>query len=108
MSICPKGWHVPSSSEWDQLLDYVGNQSEYMCGVAPTNIAKALASTMGWWEMSNENDCSIVKNVNENNATGFSVLPVSFYRCTTDYGFQACFWSTTSFYSSSIYYYGFR
>ncbi len=98
--ICPDGWHVPSNAEWNQLLDYVGSQSEYVCGSENTMIAKALASTEGWWEC-NAIDCGIGKNVGENNATGFSVLPVSYYLCTTDYGPQAIFWTSTESYSSS-------
>ena len=71
--ICPQGWHVPSELDWIQLTNYVGNQSEYMCGTDNTSIAKALASTTGW--KSSEEFCSIGNEPSGNNATGFSAVP---------------------------------
>ena len=70
--ICPTGWHVPSLVEWEQLFNYVGEQSEYICGGNSFNIAKALASTTGWKNSSD--DCDPGNNPMENNATGFSAL----------------------------------
>jgi hypothetical protein len=46
--ICPTGWHVPSKGEWTELSQYVGSQSQYLCGNNSNYIAKALASTQRW------------------------------------------------------------
>ena len=93
--ICPVGWHIPSNAEWEQLLTYVGSQSQYVCGGDSTKIAKALASQK-WctYTLSQEcdNPCAVSNVVNANNATGFSALPAS---CgTTPEFFNICrFWS---------------
>ena len=71
--VCPDGWHLPSASEWQQLIDFVGSQSQYLCGNNSRNIAKALASTTDWGNSSFA--CAIGNNQAMNNATGFSVLP---------------------------------
>lgn len=42
--VCPTGWHVPSRSEWLQLISYVGSQSSYVCtSNSSSYVAKALA-----------------------------------------------------------------
>jgi uncharacterized protein (TIGR02145 family) len=28
LTVCPKGWHLPSNEEWKTLIDYLGGQSE--------------------------------------------------------------------------------
>ena len=68
--ICPTGWHVPSESEWNQLIDYVSSQNEYLCNNYGTAYGKALADTVGWWNVNNE--CVVGNNMSTNNATGFS------------------------------------
>ncbi len=68
--ICPTGWHVPSEAEWNQLIDYVSSQNEYLCNNYGTAYGKALADTIGWWNVNNE--CVVGNNMSTNNATGFS------------------------------------
>ena len=93
--ICPTGWHVPSDAEWTQLTDYVSNQTQYQCESNSRNIAKALASTTGWF--SSSESCVVGNNQSANNATGFSALPAGHYHDGTcyDFGYSAIFWSTT-------------
>lgn len=93
--ICPIGWHVPSDAEWTQLTDYVGSQTQYQCGNNSENIAKALASTTGWY--SNTNTCAVGNNPGTNNATVFSALPAGGYLVGDYYyfGYYANFWSAT-------------
>ena len=111
--ICPNGWHVPSSSEWNQLTSYVGSLSQYHCG---GEIAKSLcAASSGWnqWYCFYNVDpipigeydvCSPGYSVSNNNATGFSAMPAG----TTDGVYEnhlvyygevptSRFWSSTSF-----------
>ena len=101
--ICPNGWHVPSSTEWMQLDSYVSSQNQYVCGTNPANIAKSLASTTGW--TSNSYDCAAGNTPENNNATGFSAMPASFYDSFDDsYGFlgkAAYFWSSSNGATSS-------
>lgn len=93
--ICPTGWHVPSSAEWTQLKNYVESQSEYKCDGNSSNIAKALASNMGWHSCISA--CSVGYMPAQNNASGFNVVPTGHY-CESGYvglGDNAHYWSVT-------------
>ena len=87
--ICPSGWHVPSSAEWTQLIDYVSSNSQYRCDFNSNSIAKALASKTGWEGWTSGTDCAVGNNPSTNNATGFSALPAG------PIGGEAAFWSTS-------------
>jgi len=100
--ICPDGWHVPSDAEWTQLTDYVGSQSQYVCGSDNRYIAKALAGTTGW------HSCTYIYAVgntpSQNNATGFSALPAGSYRSDYLYfGECAVLWGATENNSTGAY-----
>ena len=100
--VCPNGWHVPSNVEWDQLIDYVSSQSQYVCG-SNTRIAKSLASITGWESCSNL--CSVSNTPSTNNATGFSALSAGCHIHGGSYqlGNYAYFWSATENSSSNAY-----
>ena len=93
--ICPKGWHVPSFAEWEQLSDYMRSQSQYICDNYEYNIAKALASTTGW--STSLGICDVGNDQSSNNATGFSALPAGYYWSSYYYGFSQTtqFWLTS-------------
>ena len=97
MRIAPKGWHLPADAEWAQLEEYVGSQPQYRCGDSERNIAKALASTLGWgWTYGSAPE-TVGYNPSENNATGFSAVPAGCYNsglCKYGrFGINAYFWS---------------
>ena len=114
--ICPNGWHVPSDAEWTELTNYVSSQSQYVCGSDEDNIAKALASEVGW--NNNTENCAVGDNPSTNNATGFSARPAGGYDGYDDYedyggyyyfGYYASFWSATQYvgkyaYTRNFYY----
>lgn len=110
---CPVGWHIPSKSEWEQLLGYVQSQPQYFCQNDSNNIAKALASTEGWSDCSDFPSCMPFNQCYNNNATGFSALPAGWgaYDTETD---ETSFWyvylagncGIRSFYLSSTTYSG--
>ena len=105
--ICPVGWHLPSDAEWTAMTDYVKSQSDYTCGGDNTYIAKALASTEGWYN--NSIDCAVCNGQASNNATGFSAVPAGFLVSSfSNAGDDACFWSSTHFVSYSAYYHSLR
>ncbi len=90
--ICPDGWHVPRSSEWTTLENYVGGS-----GSAGTY----LKATSGWYDAGNGTD-----------AYGFSALPGGGYNGSVFYyvGYYGYWWtateySSTSAYGRSMYYY---
>lgn len=97
--ICPEGWHIPSCTESEQLMNFVGSQSQYTCN--GNNISKALASTTRW-----ENGagvipplslCSPKMDLPSNNATGFSALPAGFFSWNFYYHDEARFFCYDSF-----------
>ena len=103
--ICPNGWHVPSDAEWTELENYVSSQSQYVCGSDEDNIAKALASEVGWYNYTE--NCAVGDNPSANNATGFSARPAGFYSGNySNVGDGAYFWSATQNDSNYVYYRG--
>ena len=90
--ICPNGWHVPSHSEWTQLINYVSGQTSYVCSNNSNNIAKALASTTYW--MNSNESCAVGNTPADNNATGFTALPADRTH-VSGLGTHAFFWSST-------------
>jgi uncharacterized protein (TIGR02145 family) len=75
--ICPNGWHLPDSTEWNALLDAVGGASD---------AGKVLKSTTDW------------KNYKGTDVYGFSAMPAGYaYSGYSVYsvGEYARFWSST-------------
>ena len=90
--VCPPGWHIPSDEEFVQLCGFVGSVPEFVCGSDAAKIAKALASTQGWF--SNNNYCTPGNNQSLNNATGFTAYPAGFSSGRYS-GRQAHLWTST-------------
>jgi len=85
--ICPKGWHIPSDTEWTTLTDYLEG-----LGVAGGKIK--LTGTTYW----------IYPNSGATNESGFSALPGG-YRYSdgffSDTGLNTIFWSDAKLGSNS-------
>lgn len=82
--ICPDGWHLPSSSEWETLFDFTG-----------TNTRDKLKSLLGWTEESGT-------SANGTDDYGFSAVPGGYRNGSEDaYGMyfskgsHANFWTAT-------------
>ncbi len=76
--VCPKGWHLPSQSEWEALFTSVGGSS---------TAGSKLKSATGWSSSGNGTD-----------TFGFSALPAGyrdFNGYYTNEGNDAYFWSST-------------
>ena len=92
----PEGWHVPTDAEWTTIEEYlIANGYNYDGTTTENKIAKAMASTTGWFSSATAgtpgNDQSL------NNSSGFNAFPEgnrasngSFY----DEGFNTIFWSS--------------
>jgi uncharacterized protein (TIGR02145 family) len=49
--LCPDGWHIPTSAEWDELICYVGDNCSRSASSFPYESATAgkyLKATSGW------------------------------------------------------------
>ena len=87
--VCPEGWHLPTKTEWETLLDAVGGKEV---------TGKVLKSTSGWNEYNGESGNGI-------DAFGFSALPAGIWSKNPAGGsyvyldmFDAThFWSSTMF-----------
>ena len=88
-TVCPSGWHLPSTTEWKTLFTAVGGSS---------TAGTVLKSTGGWY--------------NDGNGTyafGFSALPAGYRSNYGGYnreGGNAYFWSSTKYdsdYASNMY-----
>jgi uncharacterized protein (TIGR02145 family) len=76
--ICPDGWHLPDTTEWQALFTAVGGQN---------NAGKVLKSQTGW-----------IQNGNGTDAFGFSALPAgrwADYHYYINVGLSAFFWNAT-------------
>ena len=107
--VCPNGWHLPSTAEWEVLLSFIRDQAEYNCNGEPTSTAKALASP-SWWNSFNTDCCPGNQSVFPNNASGFGAVPAGTLRAYgyDDVGLYALLWTSSEneSYSEAAYYYG--
>lgn len=98
--ICPNGWHMPSKSEWEVLVDYTNS-------TAPANILK---SQTGWgWTFRG-------KHYGGSDDYGFCIIPGSrkYYNYSQapslndttifDHDGFALFWTSTLYYGNIAYY----
>ncbi len=70
----PEGWHVPVDAEWRTLQNYLIENGYNYDGITSGNkIAKAMASTSGWYNSTQVG--AIGNNQNLNNSSGFNALP---------------------------------
>ncbi|MBO7513205.1 MAG: fibrobacter succinogenes major paralogous domain-containing protein [Fibrobacter sp.] len=86
INICPDGWHLPDTTEWNTLFAAVGGSS---------TAGKMLKSTSGWKNSGNGTD-----------AYSFAVLPAGYGDNGKTYDFEgsdADFWSSTEDDSGSAY-----
>lgn len=94
--ICPSGWHIPSTNEWNMLINYMESQDIYHCSEISTNIAKTMASTTGW--ASSTNTCTPGNNSSTNNLSQFGAYPAGIFDCSSCnnyFGQVTCMTSTT-------------
>ena len=89
--ICPDGWRLPSSADWNELRSYV--EANYKIDGDVT--MKALAFTEGWQDSDWPGDIGYQQET-ENNKSGFSVKPAGMYPFSTYYSFGdgASFWTS--------------
>ncbi len=103
--ICPNGWHIPSSADWQELLDNRALSTD--CNSS----GKDFASQVGWDPHSY--NCYVGNQPELNDIAGFSAIPTGTYREHEDtpseyiYAGQfSYFWSATELgeHASTSYY----
>jgi uncharacterized protein (TIGR02145 family) len=89
-NVCPEGWHVPSDSEWNTLITFLGGSD---------TAGNALKETgNGHWASANDF---------ATNSSGFTALPGGAQSALPGYSYPAqslgMFWSTTQLDANSAY-----
>ena len=100
----PEGWHVPTYDEWTTLEQHlVDNGFNYDNSLAGNNIAKAMASTTGWFN-STEPGAPGNDQIG-NNSSGFNAFPLGYlsafeidgvFVSFNGEGNNAIFWSSSA------------
>jgi uncharacterized protein (TIGR02145 family) len=93
--VCPAGWHVPSDSEWTQLIEFLDlNQvSDATNDVQSPTAGEEMKSIEGW---------NIVSNLNTN-LSGFSGLPGGYRTLFGDFwdeGTRGYWWTKSISYTN--------
>ncbi|MEN8120264.1 MAG: fibrobacter succinogenes major paralogous domain-containing protein [Bacteroidota bacterium] len=91
--ICLTGWHIPTDTELQTLIDYLGGDV-----VAGGKMKET--GTVHWNS----------PNTGADNSSGFSALPAGYYDPYSNLGLAGYFWSSTSAdgstaYSRNLFYY---
>lgn len=82
--ICPKGWHVPTEEEWNDLLDYAGASEK-----SGDNPSKLKEKGTAHWK---------APNTGATNSIFFNALPageVSYFNTDAEPGTLANWWTST-------------
>lgn len=89
--VCPRGWHLPSKSEFETLFTLIGGEFTKADGWTNFynywNVGEKLKTTSGWEKEGNGTD-----------DYGFSALPAGYLdseKTSKGLGSTACFWSST-------------
>jgi uncharacterized protein (TIGR02145 family) len=86
--ICPGGWHLPSSEEWNRLFVAVGSRPEkFVSHLRVRNVGPKFKSACGW------------DDGNGTDEYGFSIYPAGIGRFDNFqfFGEKARFWSSTKY-----------
>lgn len=95
-SVCPDGWHLPSSDEWASLEQTLGADLQFCYEGNPTMIAKALAIRNRWKSSSTPGSPGYYQMYN--NTSGFAAVPFGKYSGDfIDVQYTANFWLSDSF-----------
>ena len=98
--VCPDGWHMPSRTEYEILVNYVGHQPECLFDGDRHHVAKALAS-QGDWEASSEPGTP-GNNPAANNASGMNIQPAGYFKKDANLiGTIAYLWTSTDYTTES-------
>ena len=97
--ICPLGWHLPSDTEWDAMLEAAGVVQRTGSSSAAVGSGAGKTVTSCYWKASNYATRAGNYNYVERNSSGFSAFPAGTFNETYNYypglGDNAFFWTIT-------------
>jgi uncharacterized protein (TIGR02145 family) len=106
---CPEGWHVPTSDEWIQLVNYLGaNGYSYNGMINSTYIAASMVANFSWTSSTNEGAAGNTDYPEYRYISGFNALAGGIRNLSGEFsnlGEVCYFWTRSSrpFYSDSYY-----
>jgi len=86
-NVCPSGWHVPTDTEWQILIDHLGGA---IIAGGKLKATGTLETGSGLWHS---------PNTGATNESGFSAVPGGFRNLNgsfTNISSNACYWSSTA------------
>lgn len=106
--LCPTGWHVPTTTDWNSLENYlIANGYNFDGTITGNGIAKALATASGWIPSNFSGSVGSSDYPSYRNKTGFSALPGGFRSCNTGVfagaGLDGFWWTSSVCYSYSAF-----
>lgn len=105
--IAPKGWRVPTRSDWFVLTNYlITNGYNFDKSTEENCIAKSLASSTTDWLKEYYEKGAIVDDLTLNNLTGFTALPGGYRTRFGEFkniGYSCNLWSSTPYYQYNYY-----
>lgn len=93
INICPSGWHLPSQSEWNELVNYLNNNGY---SSKEGGLAKSVASVAYWYNSTIEGTPG--KSPETNNSSTFNGLPGGYFHPAKGFqgfGIESTWWSST-------------
>jgi uncharacterized protein (TIGR02145 family) len=101
-NICPKGWHIPSDSDWSKLLKLMDS------GADTSATAPIRSATAGRKMKSTGTDYWSLQSLGTDNSSGFSALPGGYRESGASFSnirINALFWSSNEKDSNFAWYY---
>jgi len=102
--VCPDGWHIPNSTDWNSLLAHLSANSQYWCGGNSTYVAKAIGSVFGWY--SDATSCNVGNIQEVNNISNLNIYPKGYFNGSTGYRDETSFaylWTSSAYSSTKSY-----
>jgi uncharacterized protein (TIGR02145 family) len=94
--VCPSGWHLPSETEWDQLITYQGGADIAGAKLKETGLTHWSSSNIG---ATNESGFTALPGGNKYNTYNFNQLVYSFWT----YGGTGEWWSCSEYDTNKMY-----
>lgn len=96
-SVCPKGWHLPSKEEWENLESHLVLMGMSCGDGLKKQVAKALSAETGW--QSNSDTCAVGNGQSSNNSSKLTILPAGLYNYEhySNFGYKANFWCASDY-----------
>ncbi|MBN2776079.1 MAG: fibrobacter succinogenes major paralogous domain-containing protein [Bacteroidales bacterium] len=100
--LCPEGWHVPTSVEWQELMTWLEDNG-FGYGGSGAEVAKSLSS-QDYWYSGGTTEGTVGWQTHLNNSSTFDARPGAFMRGFNDTpGYEVYFWASNESNATNAY-----